>query len=363
MKINTYFPNENLLKRPSKYANIAAFIILFTIFFSSDVVHAQEDVRPNSIDNRLFPTYNSDFSYFFLRRDMRLYEQMISAEVIAYEDGAVDIRTKGFLPIHNSDKWTYIIPFYLDKYQFVSSETDDELTTNNLFGQSILTFYPSEKWTFMHIIEFRFKGANNYFMKKEGNYLAQFMTARYNFNQYLSFTTGALIGSGWDHEGSTFWDLKPSVALNWSPNKYLSVMLGVPGAGVEWSAPGGFDIVAHSLLEGEEINMTAALRKNLGQKFDITIRYLREGYVDLYTPRQVSDFTNSIDLKQISQYQDKYQAELTFRPEKNTIVQLVGGYGTNRELEAVDVQGNLINFSSSDSYYIGINLSKTILLR
>ncbi|MEQ8945969.1 MAG: hypothetical protein RIC90_00765, partial [Balneola sp.] len=176
----------------SKYLKILGCVILYFSTFFNPVALAQELDRPNTIDTRLFPTYNSDFSYFFLRRDMRLYEQMVSTEVIAYEDGAVDIRTKGFIPIHNSQKWTYIIPIYLDRYQFVSNETEDELAVNNLFGQSILTFYPNERWTYLHIIEFRFKGANDYFMKKEGNFLAQFMTARYHINKKLSVTAGGL---------------------------------------------------------------------------------------------------------------------------------------------------------------------------
>ncbi|QSE98695.1 hypothetical protein [Fulvivirga lutea] len=336
--------------------------MFFVIMLFSPLIYAQKADRPNTIDTRLFPTYNSDFSYFFLRRDMRLYEQMVSTEVIAYEDGAVDVRTKGFVPVHNSKKWTYIIPFYLDRYQYVAVETDDELAVNNLFGQSILTFYPNERWTYLHIIEFRFKGANDYFMKKEGNFLAQFMTVRYNINTKTSITAGGLFGIGWDQNGDSYWDVKPSLAFNWSPNKFFTLMLGVPGAGIEWSAPAGFDIVIHSLMDGEDINTTAAIRKNISSKFDFTFRYLREGYDGLYTPNEAVDFTNDIDLKQISQYQNKVQAELTVRPEDNTVIQFIGGYGTNRKLEALDINGITTDFSSSNGYYLGINLAKTIVL-
>ncbi|MEQ8925903.1 MAG: hypothetical protein RLO81_08825, partial [Fulvivirga sp.] len=130
----------------------------------------------------------------------------------------------------------------------------------------------------------------------------------------------------------------------------------------EWSAPAGIDIVIHSLIDGEEINTTAAIRKNISDKFDFTFRYLREGYDELYTPNEATGFTSNIDLKQISQYQNKLQAELTVRPENNTIIQFIGGYGTNRKLEALDVNEVTTDFSSSDGYYIGVNLAKTIIL-
>ena len=349
------------LRHRSKITALALFAIAVVLL--PQHVLAQEAKRSNTIDSRLFPTYNSDFSYFFLRKDMRLYEQMVSAEVISYEDGAVDLRTKGFLPIHNSEKWTYIIPFYLDRYQYVANESNDELAVGNLFGQSALTFYPNENWTFLHILEFRFKGANEYFMKNEGNFMAQFMTARYTFSEKVSVTAGGLVGIGWDQTGESFWDVKPSVAFNWSPNDYLTLMVGVPGAGLEWSAPLGLDLVAHTLIDGEQFNTTAALRKNFGKSFDITARYLREGYDELYTPSQAADFFSEIDVETITQYQDKYQLELTIRPEKNTIVQFIGGYGTNREVLATDTQGATTEFSSEDGYYFGINLARTILLK
>lgn len=327
---------------------------------SLTVLQAQE--RENTIENRLFPTYNSDYSYYFMRQNMRLDEMMFSAEMISYEDNAVDIRTKGFIPLYSSEKWNYTIPIYFDKYQF-TSENGEDLNVYNLFGQSVLSFFPNEKWNFSHIIEFRLKGAGEYFTKKEGNFIAQFINARYHFNDKISLTLGGLVGMGWDQNGDSEIGVKPSVMLTYTPNQYLKIMAGLPGAGIEWSTPKGFDFMAHGLLDGDEYNMSVALRKNMGKKFDVTARYLKEGFIELYTPSDALDISNNtFDLEEIKQYQNKFQLEIGFRPEKNTIIQLIGGYGINRDLELKSTSGNTTNVASKDGIYFGINLAKNIKL-
>lgn len=339
-----------------------AYSIVFLAFSFTSNTFAQESERPNTIDTRLFPTYNSDFGYFFLRKDMKMYEQMTSAETVVHENGAADIRTKFFIPIHKSKKWSYSIPIYFDRYQFIGKSENQKLNVNNLFGQSLLTYHPNKKWDLSHIIEFRFKGADNHFIKKEGNFMAQFITAQYNFNSKFSIIGGALMGIGWDNTSNSYVDVKPAVMLKWKPNKYLNLMLGVPGSAIEWSAPGGIDIMVHILIDGSEFNTSAAIRKNLGNYFDITLRYLHEGFDKLYTPSEALGFsTPSIDFEQINQYQDKLQLELTVRPEKNTIIQLIGGYAQNKDLNLLgSIDNNATSITSSNGYYFGINLARTI---
>jgi hypothetical protein len=340
------------------------YAVLLVSLWSVEDTFAQDTERPNTIQTRLFPTYNSDFSYFFMRRDMKMYEQMTSAETIIHEDGAADIRTKLFIPIHKSDKWSYSIPIYFDRYQFIGESENQKLNVNNLFGQSLLTYHPNSNWDFSHIIEFRFKGADNYFIENEGNWMAQFITAQYNLNNEFSFIGGSLMGIGWNNENDTYFGIKPAFMLKWKPNKYLNLMVGMPASAIEWSAPGGIDLMAHTLLDGSEWNTSAAIRKNMGNHFDITFRYLHEGFDELYTPYQAIGFeVPSANFEQIGQYQDKYQVELTLRPEANTIVQLIGGYAQNRDLILINNGDNEVLISSSNGFYFGVNLARAIILQ
>jgi len=340
----------------------------FTFFLVSSVfinrTFAQDTLRSNTIKSRLFPTYNSDFSYFFLRRDMKMYEQMTSAETTINEDGSTDIRTKLFIPIHKDEKWALSLPVYFDRYQFIGQLENQQLNINNLFGQSILTFHPNSKWDLSHITEFRLKGAENYFTEQEGNFLAQFITAQYKFNGQFSIIGGGLIGMGWDNQNDIYYDAKPAIMIKWIPNKYLNLMVGVPGSAVEWSAPGGIDIMAHTLIDGNELNTSAAIRKNMGTQFDITLRYLHEGFDNLYTPSQAISFKpQSTNFNQINQYQDKLQVELTFRPETNTIIQLISGFAQNKDLYLLNNDKNQYSIASSNGYYFGFNVARTIILK
>lgn len=337
-------------------------IFVALVFVSILNANAQNTDRQNTIRTKLFPTYNSDYSYFFVRQDMRLNELMAGTEVVAFEDGAVDVRTKSFIPLYDSKKLSYIIPIYYDQYKFKGTTDAQELNVNHMFGQSVLTYRPTNKWDLLHIIEFRFKGVNDYFFKKEGNFLANFMMARYKLNKKLNIIGGGLIGIGWDQNGESYTRTRPSFAVHWKPNKYFDLMLGVPGAAMEWSAPGGVDIVVNALMDGGDVNTTGAIRKHLGQHFDITARYLREGYSELYTPSSAAPFLNTMNTQQISQYQNKYQLEFTIRPERNTVLQLIGGYGQNRDLNVLNTNNIESKIASPDGYYFGVNLQKTIQL-
>ena len=334
-------------------------IIMSLMVISIQYISAQESQRENTIETRLFPTYNSDFSYYFMRRDMRLDELLFSTEVITHKNNTVDLSLKGFIPVHNSSKWNYTIPIYFEKYQFKSND-NNSLEVSNLFGQSVLSFFPNNKWNFSHIIEFRLKGVGDYFTKKEGNFIAQFVNARYYFNPKLSITFGGLVGTGWDQNGQSETAVKPSLMLTYQPTKYFKAMIGAPGSAIEWSAPAGIDIMAHGLLDGDEYNTSVGIRKNIGSKFDITARYLNEGFTELYTPSTAIPFASSTNLEFSKQYQEKYQLELGVRPNKNTVLQLICGYGTNKDLILTDSNDIKTSVKSDDSYYVGINLTSMI---
>jgi len=333
-------------------------IYLLIIITIPQFCYSQE--RENTIETNYFPTYNSDFSYYFLRRNMRLNELLYSVETVSHEDGVINIRTKGFIPIHNSKKWNYVIPIYFDNYNFKPSNGAEAISVSNLFGQSILGFYPSEKLSFSSIFEFRFKGVESNFLKNPGNFLAQFLNARFKISEKVSITAGGLVGLGWDNNNDDYLKVLPSFQFQYTHSEYLKVMLGLPASAVEWSLPRGFDLMAHSLIEGSEFNVSTALRKAISPKFDFTLRLLNEGFSELYTPQ--NQFQTSInEFEYTSQYQLKYQAEFTFRPEKNTIIQFLAGYATNRDFEFTQKNEVVEQFNAADGYYLGINLAKTIL--
>ncbi len=337
---------------------IVLILIAVASFISS---FAQNSERPNTIRADLFPTYNSDYSYFFVRRDMRLNELLAGTEVTTSEDGTVDVRTKAIFPLYDSEKVSFTVPIYYDRYGFKGDDNGSDLGVNHLFGQTVLTYRPNKKWDILQIFEFRFKGVNDYFFEKEGNFLANFVMARYKLSDQFNLVGGGLIGVGWDQNGKSYTRTRPSFAVQWRPNEHFDLMLGLPGAALEWSAPAGFDLTVNTLLEGGDVNVTAALRKKFGDHFDITGRYLREGYSELYTPADAATFLPS-ETEQITQYPNKYQLEFTIRPERNTVVQFIGGYGQNRDLKIMTTNGTESSVGASDGYYFGINLQKTILL-
>jgi hypothetical protein len=321
---------------------------------------SESDLSENTINTRFFPTYNSDFSYYFLRKNMRLSEFLIGSEFNAFEDGSSNFKTKMFLPIFNSTKVTYDVPMYIEKYEFKDSNSAFRKNVYSVFGQSVLGLHLSDQWKFSHIIEFRFKGDGENLTKSTGNYLAQFITGRYIFNSNLSLTGGVLTGVGWSNKGQSNMDIKPAFMLTWKPNHKLSLMLGAPATGVEWSMPLGFDFVFHSLLDGDDINITTALRKNIGNKFDITGRFIREGYSHLNVQNNFVDVAGNAQTA--SFYYNKLQFELGLRPNKNTVIQLLGGYGIGRNLEIEDESAQKTKMKAADGLYFGISLNRSLQL-
>lgn len=322
---------------------------------------SNNDFAENTINTRLFPTYNSDFSYYFLRKNMRLSEFLIGNEFNTFEDGSSNFKTKVFLPIFNSPKVTYDVPLYIEKYEFKDSKSDFRKNVYNVFGQSVLGLHLSEKWKFSHIIEFRFKGDGENLTLRTGNYLAQFITSRYTFNSKVSITGGVLTGLGWNNKGKSEMDIKPAIMLTLKPTTKLSIMLGMPATAIEWSMPLGFDYVFHSLLDGNDINITTALRKNLGNKFDITGRFIREGYSQLNVPNNFVETTME-KTQTASFYYNKLQLELGVRPTKNTVVQLLGGYSMGRNLEVENEAQKTTTMKAADGLYFGVSLNKTLQL-
>lgn len=341
---------------------IPFILLVCLLLLLTNYSKAQDDsLSENTINTRFFPTSNSDFSYYFLRKDMRLSEFLISTEFSSFEDGSTNFKTKLFLPVHNSKKITYDIPLYLEKYEFRDSESDFKKNVYSVFGQSILGFYPSERLNFSHIIEFRFKGDGDNLTQKTGNYLAQFLTARYRLRDKVYLTGGALVGLGWDNQGDSQVDVKPALMLTWKPNPKLSLMVGMPAAAIEWSMPLGFDFVFHSLLDGGDINITTAVRKNLGSKFDITGRFVREGYSELNVPGNfVNPFLN--DSKTASFYYNKMQLELGVRPNRNTVIQLIGGYSMGGDLEIKRAFDKTTTMNGRDNLYFGLSLNRRFQL-
>jgi hypothetical protein len=336
-------------------------LLLASGIIASYAQSSENDLAENTINTRFFPTYNTDFSYYFLRKNMRLGEFLVGSEFNTFEDGSVNFRTKVFLPIFDSPKVTYDVPLYIEKYEFKDNKSDFRKNVYSVFGQSVLGLHLSDKWKVSHIIEFRFKGDGENLTQSTGNYLAQFITSRYTFSPKVSLTGGALMGIGWSNKAQSEIEIKPALMLTWKPNTKLSIMLGIPAVAVEWSMPLGLDFVFHSLLDGDDVNITAALRKNIGNKFDITGRFIREGYSKLNVPNNFVDASMG-NAQTASFYYNKLQLELGLRANKNTVVQLLGGYSMGRNLEVENEADETSTMKAVDALYFGISLNRSLQL-
>ena len=53
---------------------------------------------------------------------------------------------------------------------------------------------------------------------------------------------------------------------------------------------------------------------------------------------------------------------MTYRTNPNTLIQIIGGLGKNRDLVLQNEGNNTEFLTASNGFYLGVNLAKTILL-
>lgn len=322
-------------------------------------VDAQDQVEET--DSYYFPTHNSDYSYYFLRNDMRLNKAITSLDLTVLGNGDVNSMTKAFLPMVHNDKFTFDIPLYFQNYSFNSSSDDTDYSKNvyNVFGQAIFGFYPDSRWSTSQIFEFRIRGDEQTLQENRGNFLASFTTFRYSLNPNFDIMFGGLAGVGWEEDGEREPSIVPTASLIWEPSQQLSVMVGIPGSAIEWSLPGQTELMVHGLLDGDEYDLTGALKKQLNKNWAITARYLNRGFTDVYFPNeQISIDNSTLNFNNLQQYSKKLQGELSYYINKNSLLQLKAGYTTDRDLHLSNGETELASLDGYDGYFAGIHFAR-----
>jgi hypothetical protein len=327
-----------------------AGVILFSLFCSKSI--AQDTISP--IDRYYLPTYNSDFIYFFLRKDSRLKEGLIGYEM-DYQKDKIISKSKLFIPLHNSEKWNYNIPIYFDRFQFKSSQENInyESEMRNLFFQSVLNYYPNEKLTFTSIIEGRTRGNEKSHFEEAGNMIAHFFVVKYRFSEKFSVSPAILAGHQWNEKNEFVFF--PSIQLKWNPIPNLAFMTGIPGLlGIEWSAPSNFDFVVHSMLDNGLLTINAALRKRFNKYIDLTLRYNRDGYGNTHVPTSLlTTQSQTYSYNQSNQVEELTSVELSFRPTAQILFLLRGGYNLSSALQLSNNDDALVKIDGGSGFYTG----------
>lgn len=346
-----------------KQNKIIIFIscLLFTL-----CTYGQNNEYKNNIDSRLFPTYNGDFNFIFLRKNLRVNEFLFGGQYESYEDGTFQFRNKGYIPFIDKKKVSLTFPLHFDRYDFVSKDNNNRMPVYSLRIGSILSYTPQKEITLAWIIDHRNMGQSRFLTNKVGNISSHTLLFRYNLKEKLFFHFGAQVSSNWKYESSAMTTVEPYVLLKWIASPNLKIMVGNPGGGLEWSAPLGFDLTAHVVKDRLKVNIVGSLRKRIGKYFDVTTRYIKEGYSDLniqyqrfftesssplYSPPGASSLTN---------HYEKIQFEIGFRPQASTVIQLYGGMKLNNELELHEYGGNLQGIKAT---YFGVNISTSFGLK
>jgi len=332
-------------------------LILFANYYGTcqvDKSH-QDTISISSVDHYYFPTKNSDFFYFFLRKDARLKEGLIGAEV-DYIKGRMNSKTRLFIPIINTEKWNYAIPIYYDRFEFASMDEDNPFsqTFQNLFSQSVLNYYPNKKLTFSSIIETRFRGnGDNLFGSAKGNMIAHYFVVKYKILDKISIAPAYLIGHQWNEENEMV-NLF-SFELKWNPTPNLAIMAGLPGLlGVEWSAPDNYDFVFHMMPDNGVISFNAALRKRFNKKLDLTLRFNKNGYKDIYSPTTNINIGSQEHLfNQTGQIEESILAELTLRPTSKLQFLIKAGYNLSSQFHISKDNTDLVQLNGNSGFYFG----------
>lgn len=339
--------------------NKSIFLITFLIL-TTTTLFSQEQKQLNQIKTKLFPTYDHDHNYFFLRKVMRYDEFLFGGEYTPISDGSFQYNSKVIVPIKNSNKWNFSLPVYMNRYDFGSykANVENKKIIHSIRTKALLSFFHSERWHFNLTLDYRLIGNEAYLTENTGNTAIQNINVKRLFNKKLSLLLGVSNIINWEGVSTNKISIEPNVQLIWTPSDYLRFMVGYPAIGAEWSTPIGLDITCSAIRDQEDVHTVIAMRQSINKYFDVGIRYLREGYSKLYVPREYR-WRASPD--NISFYYNKFQVEVGIRPEPNTLLQFFGGTSSGRNFTEVYERSNQeMKKSGGDVSYFGFKIIKSV---
>lgn len=264
-----------------------------------------------------FPTYNTDYMYFFLRSDRDLSQGLAGIHVRGGSDSTMDTEIKAFLPLYGNEEGGFVLPIYAWK---TSIESDDPIMdfktdVNRLFWQGIGRLKISEDLEALFIVENRMRGDDASIETILGNDAAALVHLNYKLNENWSlggmvrtqrmwkegkyagrinrnlslennpgfeqFAMASMLGGKQDivSEDNTI----PAGMVNYRTDNF-QITFGVPGIlGVEWALPYNWDFVTHVMVENGDVLPMVALRKRWSSLLSSTLRFRRDGVTDMYT--------------------------------------------------------------------------------
>ena len=308
---------------------------------------------------RYFHTYNTDYQYYFLRKNQHLNTVLAGVSMQQSSEGALDIEAKAFLPLYQGEKISFVLPFYFYRYGFSNSQEKalPHGAVHATFWQAIFNAKLSESLSLAIITEGRHNGTERSQWRLPGTEMAEFVVLKWDASPTWTFSPAFRVKASWDGKRDRHLQILPAGNIIWRPKKNLAVMTGLPSfLALEWASDYGVDVVAHVMLaEGNNINAMSAVRVHLGSQLSIATRFLRDGFQDLYVPEfayQDSSHEGLVD--QISQYKNRLQLELEVAATKHSTLQLKGGYIFDEGITVSDSDAKITTIDGSDGVFFGV---------
>jgi hypothetical protein len=232
---------------------------------------------------------------------------------------------------------------------------------HNFFWQAIFNVDLSDALTLALITESHHKGTESSQLSLIGSDVAEFVLLRWELSPRWTVAPAFRAKLYWDSQRQERLQVLPAGHVIWRPSPNLALMTGLPSLfALEWNGPHRFDLATHVMLgEGEgNINVMAAARQGVTDRTAVTLRYLRDGFADVYVP----EFTyreqgQAQVIDEIAQYKHRVQLELELHPTDHTMLQFKGGYGLDDGVQLSRKGKGVATLTGEDGFYGGVTLA------
>lgn len=325
-------------------------------------LEAPMQARAQSFE-RYFHTYNSDYQYYFMRRQQRLNQALASVSVNHQASGADDTEIKAFLPIYHGERFSFELPFYFHRFPLTQAQQEGLPfnAVHNFFWQAIFNLELSDSLRLALITESHHKGTESSQASLIGSDVAEFVLLRWQLSPQWTVAPAARAKVYWDSQGKEQLQVLPAGHVIWRPTQDLALMTGLPSLfALEWNGPHRFDLATHVMLgEGEgNINVMAAARQGITDRTAVTLRYLRDGFADVYVPEfSYQEAGQGQVVDEIAQYKHRVQLELELHPTDHTMLQFKGGYGIDDGVTLSRDGKEVTTLDGEDGFYGGLTFA------
>ena len=343
-------------------------VVIFVLLSVTTIVSAA--TRSNeAFINYYFPTYDTDYSYYMLRQDLKIEHGLLEVETIEktnnYEYSvhnfplySRDYMQKIFIPFIRTESFNLMTPLYASKRSIISAgEIEFEKYLQKYFFQAIAGLYFDEDFSVHLIYEYRAREDEESERQSIGDDEGRLVLARFPVSQTWQLVAFAREFSEWKTDSKET-VLQASIQVIWRPSNDFSLMMGMPGLlSIELALPFDMETFFYVKKEGDILYINSALRQRWGESFDITLRFQRDGD-RLYIPEEsltISEETVAYD--NFIHYEDRTELNISYHHSQNIQLQLRGGYFHGSDIELFQKEDKVGDIKSVSGTYVGCTVA------